>query len=128
MVLVDTSIWIETFRKGGLVLTTVVPFDEIVTAPPIVQEVLSGFRDDLAHRKARLALLNLPIVGAPLPLDVFLEASDLYRTARRKGITIRSMVDCVIAVLAIQNDLTVLHRDRDFDALAKVSSLNVRRA
>lgn len=128
MVLVDTSIWIETFRKGGLALTTVVPFDDVVTAPPIVQEVLSGFRDDVAHRKARLAFLNLPIVGAPLPLDVFLEASDLYRTARRKGITIRSTVDCVIAVLAIRNDLTVLHRDRDFDALARVSSLTVRRA
>jgi hypothetical protein len=52
---------------------------------------------------------------------------DLYRTARRSGITVRSGVDCLIAVCALRHHLTVAHRDRDFDLLAQVSPLAVQR-
>lgn len=54
----------------------------------------------------------------------------LYRTARRVGATVRSSVDCVIAACALRHDLVVLHDDRDFDAIARISPLkatNVRR-
>jgi len=57
---------------------------------------------------------------------VFLEAAGLYRTARRRGLTIRSSVDCLIAVCALRNDLEVLHDDRDFTALSEVSTLRQR--
>jgi predicted nucleic acid-binding protein len=43
-------------------------------------------------------------------------------------LTIRSGVDCLIAACAMRNDLAVLHRDRDYDVLAKISALRVRRA
>jgi predicted nucleic acid-binding protein len=49
------------------------------------------------------------------------------RTARRAGLTVRSSVDCLIAAAALRNDLEVLHRDRDFDALSRVSGLRVRK-
>jgi predicted nucleic acid-binding protein len=58
---------------------------------------------------------------------VFEEAAELYRSARRAGITVRSSVDCLIAVCAVRNSLEVLHRDRDFNELERVSPLRARR-
>ena len=127
MVLVDTSAWIEVFRKPArLTLEDVVDFDEIVTCLPVVQEVLQGFTSDAAFRGARDAMLALPIVESPLGEQVYLEAVDLYRRARRAGVTVRSGVDCVIAACAIRHGLTVLHNDRDYPALARVSELQQR--
>src|SRR5262245_23303834 len=109
MVLVDTSVWIEVFRRTRpLDLVSVVEFDEIVTCLPIVQEVLQGFRDETAYRKARTALLSLPIVDAPLTQEVFESAVLLYRSGHRQGLTVRSSVDCLVAACALRNDLEVL--------------------
>lgn len=127
MVLVDTSAWIEVFRKPPrLVLEDVVDFDEVVTCLPVVQEVLQGFTGDVAFRAAREAMLALPIVESPLGEQVFLDAVDLYRRGRRAGLTVRSGVDCLIAACAIRHGLTVLHHDRDFSALGRVSDLQER--
>ena len=124
MVLVDTSVWIEVFRKpAGLDLPAVVEFDEIVTCLPVVQEVLQGFRDETAFRLAREAMHALPIVESPLGPGVVDDAVGLYRAARRAGVTVRSGVDCLIAACALRHGLSVLHCDRDFDALARVSAL-----
>ena len=127
MVLVDTSVWVEVFRKpAGFELESVVDFDAVVTCLPIVQEVLQGFRDPRAFKVARESMLALPMVESPLEADAFVEAANLYRQARRAGITVRSSVDCLIGVCAIRNGLTVLHRDRDYAALAEVSTLEAR--
>ena len=127
MVLVDTSAWIEVFRKPArLAIESVVDFDDIVTCLPVVQEVLQGFTDEAAFRTARRAMLALPIVESPLRVAVVEEAVDLYRRARRAGLTIRSGADCLIAACAIRHDLTVLHADRDYPALARVSTLQHR--
>jgi len=125
--LVDTSVWIAAFRqRPPLVLTDIVPFDDIVTCLPVIQEVLQGFADERAYRLARAAMFALPIVEAPLGAEVVTEAVALYRTARRGGVTIRSSVDCLIAACALRNDLDVLHRNRDFAAIARVSQLRER--
>ncbi len=127
MKLVDTSVWIEVFRaRHPLDLTAVVDFDEIVTCLPIIQEVLQGFRDEGAYRRARDAMFALPLVESPLEASEFSEAVDLYRSARRNGLTIRSSVDCLIGSCAIRHDLEVLHRDRDYAAIARVSPLRQR--
>ncbi len=127
MTLVDTSVWIETFRRTRpLDLESAVSFDAVVTCLPVIQEVLQGFRDERLFRHARDAMLSLPIVESPLGEEVVLEAAALYRGARRAGITVRSGVDCLIAACALRNDLEVLHRDRDFAALARVSALRER--
>jgi predicted nucleic acid-binding protein len=132
VVLVDTSVWIEVFRKSSrLDLESLVDFDDVVTCLPVVQEVLQGFDAEPAFVRAREAMMALPMIEAPLGRVVFLQAVDLYRAARRQGVTVRSSTDCVIAVCALRHDLEVLHYDRDFDALARVSALrarNVRRA
>ena len=127
MFLVDTSIWIEVFKKrSALDLEALLPFDEIVTCLPVVQEVLQGFRDEGAYRTAYEAMHAIPIVDAPLGRDVFDEAIQLFRSCRRNGYTIRSGVDCLIAASAIRHQLTVVHKDRDFDTLARLSPLLVR--
>ena len=127
MVLVDTSVWIEVFRKGTRFrLESAVATDEVVTCLPVLQEVLQGFRDERAFALARDAMISFPIVESPLRTEVVLEAANLYRAARRAGLTIRSGVDCLIAACAIRNGLTVLHQDRDFEVLARISSLESR--
>lgn len=127
MYLVDTSLWIEVFRRPSRFdLPGVVDFDQVVTCLPVVQEVLQGFRDEKAFRAAREAMLALPMVEAPLDLDLFEEAFNLYRAARRSGLTVRSGVDCLIASCAIRHGLVILHHDRDFAALARVSALEAR--
>jgi predicted nucleic acid-binding protein len=127
LILVDTSIWVEVFRKPSRVqLEDVGDLKEIVTCLPVVQEVLQGFREEWAYRLARKSLLALPIAEAPLRIEVFLEAAELFRSARRAGLTVRSGVDCLIAACALRNGLTVAHCDRDFDLLARVSPLAVR--
>ena len=67
--------------------------------------------------------LALPRVSDPLPLRLFLEAAEIYRQGRRKGYTIRSSVDCLIAAIAIDNRIPVWHKDRDFDLIARYTSL-----
>ena len=124
MVLVDTSAWIEVFRKPTrLQIDEVGGLDEVVTCLPVVQEVLQGFRDEGAFRVARDAMLSLPCVESPLGQARFEEAAELYRAARRAGFTVRSGTDCLIAACAIRHGLTVLHRDRDVPARARLSPL-----
>ena len=127
MVLVDTSVWIEVFRNPSrLRLDAVVDVDDVVTTLPVVQEVLQGFRDERAFALAREAMLAFPVLESPLDAGVFLEAAGLYRSARRAGLTVRSGVDCLIAACALRHDATVLHHDRDFDALARLAPLKAQ--
>ena len=127
MYLVDTSVWIDVFHRPPRVdLESTIGIEAVVTCLPVLQEVLQGFRDDRAFRVAREALLAFPIVEAPLETAAFEEAIDLFRLARRAGVTVRSSVDCLIAVCAVRNDLTVFHHDRDFDQLARVTPLRSR--
>jgi predicted nucleic acid-binding protein len=127
VVLVDTSVWIDVFRKPSRVqLESHVNFDDVVTCLPVVQEVLQGFDSEPAFLRARDAMLALPIVESPLSVDVYSQAVDLYRAGRRLGLTIRSGVDCLIAACAVRHQLEVLHCDRDFDALREISALRSR--
>jgi hypothetical protein len=105
-----------------------VPLEEVVTCLPVIQEVLQGFGDERAYRLARESMLAFPVVDSPLGAEVFLQAVELYRAARRRGRTLRSSTDCLIAASALRHDLTVLHVDRDYDELAEVSALRHERA
>ncbi|MBM4383884.1 MAG: PIN domain-containing protein [Deltaproteobacteria bacterium] len=127
MILVDTSVWVDVFRRfRPLDLDAVIDIGEVVTCLPVIQEVLQGFRDERAFRTARESMLALPCIESPVRESVVLEAVGLYRSARRSGLTIRSSTDCLIAACAIRHDLEVLHRDRDFSAIAQVAPLRHR--
>lgn len=123
MILVDTSVWIEVFRRRQFDIEGVLDFEEIVTCLPVIQEVLQGFDDQHAYHIACESMLSFPCVESPMGEDVFLRAVELYREARRVGVTVRSSVDCLIAACALGHSLVVCHRDRDYESLAKVSRL-----
>jgi hypothetical protein len=128
VLLVDTSAWIEVFRKPARVdIRRLGELDAIVTCLPVIQEVLQGFRDEAAFRTAREAMGSLPVVESPLGASVFEEAVSLCRSARRAGLTVRSGVDCLIAACALRHSLTVVHVDRDFDLIARIAPLEQRR-
>jgi hypothetical protein len=126
MILVDTSVWIAVFRrKNPYRIEEAIEFDEIITCLPVIHEILQGFREESAYRTARNAMLALPIVESPMEESLFLEAAELYRSARRRGLTVRSSVDCLIAACALRHNVPVLHRDRDYKFLCEVSPLKV---
>lgn len=104
-----------------------VDVNEIVTCLPIVQEVLQGVDDDYRFEDMRDVLYNLRAIEDPLTGELFHEAILLYRAARKHGVTVRSSVDCLIAASAIRHGATLLHRDRDFDHLARITPLQTRR-
>jgi predicted nucleic acid-binding protein len=128
VLLVDTSAWIEVFRKPARIdIAQLGDLDEIVTCLPVIQELLRGVSDEAAFRTAREAIWSFPVVESPLGAPVFEEAVGLYRMARRAGLTVRSGVDCLIAACALRHGLTVIHADRDFDLIARVAPLQQRR-
>ncbi|PYR37973.1 MAG: hypothetical protein DMF90_04895 [Acidobacteria bacterium] len=120
VLLVDTSAWIEVFRRPARITLAV---DRIVTCLSVVQEVLQGFDDERAFEIARTAMYALPCVETPLTDTVVDNAVDIYRRARRAGVTVRSSVDCLVAACALRNHLTIVHRDRDYANIAKVVAL-----
>ncbi|MGF1661630.1 MAG: PIN domain nuclease [Kineosporiaceae bacterium] len=127
-VLADTSAWIEYLRATGspthLALRSAVRAGDVVTCDPVVLEVLAGVRqDDETHRYARL--LAGADHEAAVPFQDAAAGARLYRACRRAGETVRSLVDCQIAAIAIRLGVPVLHRDRDFDVLARHTPLEV---
>lgn len=121
MILVDTSVWIALIRnRSGF------PHDhtrKLATCPPILQEVLQGLGPGPANDQFRQSMLALRCLGDPLSLTTFLAAADIYQQGRRRGFTIRSSYDCLIAAIAIQHNATVWHHDRDYRSIANYTPL-----
>lgn len=86
---------------------------EIAIPDLCLAEVLIGLRSDKAVQETLSALLDFEIVS-PSGLELSIKAALNYRTLRKKGITPRTMIDCLIATCAIENDWPLLHRDRDY--------------
>jgi predicted nucleic acid-binding protein len=127
LLLLDTSVWIEAFKKGASFrLESICSPEQIVMVLPVYQEVLQGIKDENAFRKASLALRNSRFVENPMTAELFDEAIALYRLSRKQGLTVRSSVDCLIAAAAIRNGLILLHKDRDYASLARISNLQQR--
>ncbi|MBO0932913.1 type II toxin-antitoxin system VapC family toxin [Fibrella aquatilis] len=95
--------------------------------PVVVQETLQGVRDDKQYDVVRSSLLALNFFQC----DAFttaIGAADLYRSLRKKGVTIRKANDCLIAQYALQADMALLHNDSDFDLIASQSPLKASRS
>ena len=125
MVLVDSSVWVEDFR-GNLRVIDYVRFDEIATCPIVVQEALQGVISDRAWREVWLTLSATTMLEPSLDVELFVDAAQLYRKGRSAGFTIRKSADCLIAAIAIAHDVHVLHADRDFDMIARFTSLRAQ--
>lgn len=127
MILVDTSVWIELLnaRRGPRI--TEEELLNFATCGPVVQEVFEGLRDHPWAEAFREAFLALPVLSDPLSVETFLAAAEIYRQGRRKGYTIRSSTDCLIAAIAIDHKIPVWHKDRDFETIARLTSLQTKR-
>jgi predicted nucleic acid-binding protein len=87
--------------------------------------VLAGARDEQHRRRLDRLFATYPRISTE-PRD-FDEAAAIYRACRLGGSTPRSLLDCLIAAVAIRADATVLHSDRDFDVIARHVDLAVDR-
>jgi predicted nucleic acid-binding protein len=125
MILADTSIWIEVLAGRQ----HVDPDDllRLATCPPVLQEVRQGLRRTFQADAFFENFEALPCLCPTVPQALFLAAAEIYREGRRRGITVRSSYDCLIAAIAIENKVPVWHRDRDFDAIAQYTPLRVLR-
>ena len=125
MILVDTSIWIEFFKKKS---QTIIPIDlipNLAVCPPVVQEVLQGIKDDATYLRIQRSLLSFRIAGATMDISYYQEAANIYRSARRRGITIRSSVDCLIAAIALRDKFQIWHQHRDFEEISRFTELKL---
>jgi predicted nucleic acid-binding protein len=131
MILVDTSVWIGFFN--GVDSPSVRSLEELIDGEEdlfiseyILAEVLQGFKKDRDFELARRYLLEFPISFLK-GFDSYIQAAQIYRTCRKKGVTVRKTADCIIAQTAMENDLLLLHDDSDFDRIASVCALGTYR-
>lgn len=120
MILVDTSVWIDYLASRGSpksqVLHASLGSVEFAMGDLILAEVLQGVREGPALRDLEFRLKAfrvLPLCGEAIARA----AAANYRHLRSKGITIRGTVDVIIATWCIENDVPLLHNDRDFIAM-----------
>ncbi|HLP48367.1 MAG TPA: PIN domain-containing protein [Candidatus Kapabacteria bacterium] len=119
MVLVDTSIIIDFINNNIYKeeIITLLENKKFTTTEIIIMEVLQGIKDDKTYDKIKSFLESLPLVE--VRYDDFLEAANIYRICRKRGITIRKSIDCIIAAIAINNNLELFSNDMDFDNIRK---------
>jgi predicted nucleic acid-binding protein len=127
-ILVDSSVWIDFLNNRDTpqvsLLENHLASSTVSSCPQIVQEVLQGLRSDADYLEAKEMLLSLEIFTAE-PLYVAIDAAQLYRSLRKKGVTIRKSADCIIAWHAIRNNIKLLHNDSDFDLIAQHTELKL---
>ena len=129
-IVIDTSVWIDFFNKKNspkieivksLIITETV-VSNITLLPVIIQEILQGIQNNKHYDvvKKSLAGFNHLVYEN---YDFAVSAADLCRYLQKKGVTVRKPNDCLIASLCIEYDFPILHNDRDFDSIAKHTSL-----
>ncbi len=122
MVLVDSTVWIDWLRARPSAavarLERLLEDGEALLAPVILQEILQGARSPRALATLRAELGALPMLAAGVA--TYAEAGALYARCRWRGITIRSPHDCLIARIAVEHGVALLHDDADFERLQAV--------
>jgi hypothetical protein len=129
LILIDASAFIEFLNRTGsrediLIEQFISNNEDIVLADVTLTEILQGIKTDREYREVKASLLTFPILSLKSP-DSYIAAADLYRKCRKSGLTIRSTVDLLIAQIALEHNATLLHNDRDFDAIAQVSDIKI---
>jgi predicted nucleic acid-binding protein len=126
VILVDTSAWIEFLRDTGsevcLAVDRLLDAD-LATCDAVSMEVLAGARDE-RHLLQLRGLLARATMLPTTPAD-YEAAASMYRACRTRGETVRKLIDCLIAAVAIRSEATVLHTDADFVALARHTALKL---
>ena len=132
MVLVDTSVLIDylgTVENSGTrafqsILDSGIAYG--ITSFTYM-EILQGVRTEREFEQVKRYLDTQKFYGFRDEKASFAEAARIYFLCRKRGITISSTIDCLIARAAIENDIFLLHNDKDFDSIAKVVKLKIFR-
>ena len=129
MLLVDSSVWIDWLRGAATSAVRFVqarePFEEIALTQMIYLEVLQGVSSDRQYADCQSVLGAQTMLQPVDALGTFEAAAQLYRKARKKGLTIRKSTDCLIAAIALEQGAMLVHNDRDFMALAQAEPMLV---
>lgn len=126
MILIDSSAWIEFLRDTRSSVCERV--DEllgsrIATCDVVRMEVLAGARDQEHLEQLRRLLARATLL--PTESIDFDAAAAIYRSCRSQGKTVRRLIDCLIAAVAMRANVPVLHRDQDFKAIAAATDLRI---
>ncbi len=127
MIIVDSSVWIDYFNDSTT--SEVERLDALLGQEPVgigdlvLIEVLQGFRHDKDYVIAKELLTSLDIYNF-LDESIAIKSADNFRLLRRMGITVRKTIDVIIATFCIENELVLLHSDRDFNPFT--THLNLR--
>jgi predicted nucleic acid-binding protein len=126
-VIVDTSAWIDYLIDAASTATErlddgIRHGTRIVVPEVVLMELLAGRTDEVSARRRRRLLARFEIVPLAPMIDAE-RAAALHRQCRRGGETVRSLIDCLVAAVALRLDLPVLHRDQDFEVLARHTEL-----
>ena len=126
--IVDTSVWIEYLRPGPSVAgdrleAMIREGASIIVPETVMMELLSGTTEEIVAAR-RLRMLESFEVAPLAPVVDSLAAARLQRTCRRGGDSVRNLGDCLIAAVALRLAVPVLHRDRDFEVIARHCGLS----
>lgn len=129
MIVVDTTVWVDVLNEVDTpAARTCVGLIEngapVALTDIVFTEILRGIGDPRQAATIERNLRAFPILRLE-SLDDFALAAELYRTARREGVTIRKTLDCLIAAPCVRANVPLLHSDRDFDRLAGCTALRV---
>ena len=128
MVLIDTSVWIDFLRgtssaPAQAMEALLIDRADICICGVISTEILQGIRND--HQFDQTRNLIETCIFLPITHDTFITAAQLYRKLRKKGFPVRKPIDCMIAAVAIEHDVPLLHKDKEFQPLEKYSPLKI---
>ena len=128
MLVVDTTVWVDYFN-GQInpetnYLDQALSEELILVGDLILAEILQGFRSDKEFQHAQAALAKFEQTEM-VNLHLAQQSAQNYRTLRKKGITVRKTIDCLIATFCIAENHTLLHRDADFDPFEEHLGLQV---
>lgn len=126
MILIDSSAWIEFLRDTGSPACVEVDrllAQDIAICDAVRMGVLAGARDATHLRLLRGLLARATVL--PTDSEDYETAAALYRSCRRNGESVRKLIDCLIAAVAIREQLPVLQADRDFEVLARHTPLRL---
>ncbi len=127
MILIDTSALIEFLNHTGSPFDKQIEYlisndEDMAFADITITETLQGIKDDKEFREIKNSLAVFPVYSLK-GIDSYIAAAEIYRKCRKKGLTIRSTTDLLIAQVAIENNLILMHKDKDFQRIAKISNL-----
>ncbi len=125
MYLVDTSVWIDFLRNRhtkAVGRLRAILDDQIVfgISGVIYQELLQGAASKMDFLRLKAYFGSQRFFHPKDLKSTFLNAAHLYFDCRQAAITIRSTIDCLIAQIAMEHGLILLHSDRDYERIQKV--------